>query len=224
MKHKLLILLVILISCKSQDLNLHKISKDINYVGSGFIEINFRKPLKIFKNDNSSSYFDEISFDETTKKFKSVNHSQTLEKKINSFNNFEDIKELQRPRTFIVLDISKTYYKILLNETTKETGFIAIDSAIENLHKYLTWEFYLKNAEMIRVNNADIYDNVNGEKINQIGNQQCYFKIIQVEKEWAKIIYTDRINMNNEIARDKNGWIRWRDNETILIRIIRTYY
>ncbi len=219
MKHKFLILFLLFISCKSQISNSSEDYDKTNYVGIGLLEIGFKNSLKIYKKENSKNYFDEIIFDDNAKKFKSLFNTKIIEGKLNSYSYMEEIKS---PLFFTVLDISKSYYKLLLNETSKEIGFVKIDEVTENRHNYITWEYKLKNALKIVLTNTDVYESVNGKKINQIGNQSCYFKIIQVENEWAKILFINEVD--NQQAKDKNGWIKWRNNKTILIRIIKGIY
>lgn len=66
-------------------------------------------------------------------------------------------------------------------------------------------------------NKTAVYNSPGGKKINLIDD--CALKVTDVQNEWAEIKPAENI-VGNEKYKGIKGWIKWRDNDTIKVRII----
>jgi hypothetical protein len=221
------------ISCSAQ--NKHLEVESDNPIGIGILEIISHEPLNVYPSKVLDEVFDTITFDKIYFGDNSGSveiNSSILKTKLKPYalsasSSSQSSKKLisqglggyGTTLKFRVIESNAKYFKVILNETTKEIGYIKIEESPKKRHNYESWEHYLQRVQMIHVNDkASIYDQPNGIKINVIDNQ-CYLKVVDVKNEWVKIKPAEGI-VGNEKYQDKKGWIKWRNNNTIFIEII----
>ncbi len=223
-----------------------------NIIGCGLLSTSLNEPIPIFANPNDEIPFDIIRFSKVlfgTRKGTTEFQTFKLKEKLKPYTISDGRTDAENERfvnmglnwrgpslRFKVLEATDQYFKVLLNDTTHETGFIKKTDAIKvygsevdlyaasNLPKeevYLTyerWENYLKRAEMVIVNKLNIYDAKKGTKIEKSEQMEGYFKVVEVDGNWAKIEFDEnRVNNDSPIT---SGWIQWNDSKNILIQII----
>ena len=133
---------------------------------------------------------------------------------------------------FRVISDSAHVYEIVLNEDNGSRGFVKLDAAKayeklmagkdfffdpnlleiyeEGWYFYETWEFALKRAFMVELpDTARFYDRPNGKHIEV---EEALLRVDSVQGDWARFrsLYYD-----SKLA----GWQKWRDGETLLVRI-----
>lgn len=130
--------------------------------------------------------------------------------------------------TFRVISRNKEWTKIVFNEDTGQTCYIKSDER----DRYQTWEEYFKGKEwnyfdddgsyrgssslpkilIIKYNNS-LYNKANG---TETGNGSSFdFYVTKLKGEWAfveSMMYTDS-------TEKLEGWIKWRDNNKLLVAI-----
>ena len=125
--------------------------------------------------------------------------------------------------TFRVIGITPQYFEVLLNDSTNETAYIkkegrkVLSALNENYSQiderqrkspsgyfvYETWANYLKRCQYISIDNYEVYNAPNGKPVQKIVAGD-YYKVVDVEGNWAKVIKND-----NPI------WILWRKNNKL---------
>ncbi len=122
---------------------------------------------------------------------------------------------------FICLEKNEKYYKILINDT--EIGFIP------NNQNYIfkSWETILMNASVERIKKQNLIRSNPTELDNQIITNDCQYETLKVtdviERKgefWIAISFsTDCEPYPKKDSKQKNGWIKWRDLNKLLVRI-----
>jgi hypothetical protein len=224
---------LLFISCISENTALEIESK--NPIGIGILEINSHEPLNIFLSKNLDEVFDTITFDQIYlgKNSGSIEiNSSVLKRKFNPYaiaassgtaesetRINSGLASYGTTLKFTVIESNSKYFKVILNETTKETGYIKTGENSKNQYNYKSWKSYLQNAPMIAPHHeTDVYDNPEGSKTNT-ADKHCFFKVTDVQNEWAEIKPVDYI-VGNEKCKGKQGWIKWRENDRVTIIII----
>gem|GEM_PF-770655 len=128
---------------------------------------------------------------------------------------------------------------VFLNEKTRETSFIKlnpkndyrngkehpeffdpnfVDTKINNWYYYESWEQALKRAYLVTVPSGTlIYDKPNGTGSPLYNIQDLYFKVTEVDGDWAQVC-----TQGNVLAGDKEalGWVIWKANGEIKVNIM----
>jgi hypothetical protein len=224
---------LLFISCNAQNKPLEIESK--NLFGIGILEINSHNPLHVYASKDLDEIFDTITFDKIYVGDNSGSveiNSSVLKTKLKPYALYASSSTARSKKLisqglgsygttlkFTVIESNAKYFKVILNETTKEIGYIKIEESIKKPNNYESWGQYLQRVEMIYVKNkVAIYNQPNGIKINTIDNQ-CYLKVVYLKNEWIKIKPAEG-RVTNEKYQGKKGWIKWRNNQTIFIEII----
>ncbi|MFC0878857.1 hypothetical protein ACE01N_19835 [Saccharicrinis sp. FJH2] len=123
---------------------------------------------------------------------------------------------------FICLERHTKYYKILINDTLE--AFVESGKGF----KYLTWEEVIKESlGFIRLNRDEnpihIDSNSESDTIDYTCDADDFravdFKTIDNEF-WVKIEFSNTCKSDcAEIYDKKNGWIRWREDKKLLIKM-----
>ena len=122
---------------------------------------------------------------------------------------------------FICLVKTKDYYKILINDS--ETGFIPNN---ENYY-FKTWDAIIMNSSLER-NNRNNQIRENWTENSKIIINECEFDRLKVtdimEKNgeyWVSVSFAPNCETYpNEKTILKNGWIKWRTKEKLLVDIL----
>jgi len=122
---------------------------------------------------------------------------------------------------FICLEKTVEYYKILINKT--EIGFIPNDSN----YYFKTWDGLLLNSTVVR-NNRNNQIKLEWTENSQTILNECSSERLDVrdviEKNgeyWISISFSPTCEVYlTENTEMKNGWIKWRTNEKLLIEIL----
>lgn len=204
--------------------------------GIGLLEVNTTYPILLYKNE-----FDKVPFD--TIKFELDNDgSINFITKINlnpydmyGGDSFERGKEninsglirFSSKLKFIVIDATKTSFKVVTNENNGTTYFIRINNfnSNDNWYVYESWEKYLKRVQYIIKPNIKIYDKPNGKIICKNANCEFLdFKVIELKGDWIKV--KKRFESEYESKKTQNciGWTKWKNKNKILIDIIEQIY
>ena len=224
---------LLFISCNAQNKPLEIESE--NPIGIGILEISSLQPLNIYLSRALDKAFDTITFDHIYFGDNSGSveiNSRVLKTKLKPYALHASSSSVRSKKLisqglgsygatlkFTVIEFNTKYFKVILNETTKEIGYIKIEESIKNQKYYESWGHYLQRVQIIYVKDKiAIHDQPNGIEINAIDNQ-CYLKVVDVKNEWVKIKPAEGI-VGNEKYQDKKGWIKWRNNNTIFIEII----
>lgn len=224
---------LLFISCSAQNKPLEIETE--NPIGIGILEISSHQPLNIYLSRDLDKAFDTITFDQIYFGDNSGSveiNSRVLKTKLKPYSLHASSSSARSKKLisqglggygatlkFTVIESNTKYFKVILNEATKEIGYIKIEESIKNQNDYESWEHYLQRVQMISVNDKTaIYDQPSGIEINAIDNQ-CYLKVVDVKNEWVKIKPAEGI-VGNEKYQDNKGWIKWRNNNTIFIKII----
>ena len=224
---------LLFVSCISENKPLEIETK--NPIGIGILEINSHEGLPIYLSKTLEEVIDTITFDRVylgknsgrleinssvlKTKFKPYAisaSSGTAESKglINS-----GLTSYGTTLKFTVIESNPKYFKVILNETTKEIGYIKPIKSIKKQYDYKSWKSYLQSVQMINLFNKEVlYDKPMGSK-TIILDYHCAFKVIDVQNEWAEIKPVDYI-VGNEKCKDIQGWIKWRNNNKITVKLI----
>jgi len=122
---------------------------------------------------------------------------------------------------FICLEKNDEYYKILINDT--EIGFIPNNQS----YIFKSWETILMNASVERIDNKNLIRANPTESDKEIITNDCQYEDLKVtdviERKgdfWIAISFaTDCEPYPKKDAKKKIGWIKWRDLNTLLVRI-----
>jgi hypothetical protein len=200
-----------------------------NTVGIGVLNILIGKEVAFYKDSSSNKPFDALSFNK--KKDGSYKFdSDYLELKMQAYRQFEgntDKENEQMIRSglgnigpqlvFKVLDTTTNGYTILINEKTFETAFIKKEG-----RKFESWKEYLTRVEFITIEKPELYDAPNGTIIPKSPLYPLnYYKVLDVKGEWAQLTSQNEYNPTKSIeeANYTTAWIKWHDNQKILIDI-----
>lgn len=125
--------------------------------------------------------------------------------------------------TFRVISSTPQYFEVLINDVSKETAYIKkegrtlLNSQNENYSQveeqqrkfqanyfvYETWPNFLKRCEYISITNYDVYTAPNTKPLKRVVAGD-YFKVVDVNGDWAKVI-----------KNDTPIWILWRKNNKL---------
>ncbi|MFH6997884.1 hypothetical protein ACHRVZ_08120 [Flavobacterium sp. FlaQc-57] len=216
--------------------------KDIKKLGIGFLHSNTENPLPLYKNQNDNIPIDILKF----KKDESGVLQFVTNLKLKPYiifegDSYEDSKKhvyKHFPQlVFRVVDSSKQYFKVILNEVSGEEAFIKRDKKSVYYLKqkdfvgysnsnynskwfvFETWETILLNAISIVSDKLIIYDKPNGKVIYKQVNNTDYlpFIVSEYKGDWIKFVKLP----GREFFFDKNvnydGWVKWKENEVITI-------
>ena len=259
MKKFLLILIasIFLTSCGAQNSNITTEKDGKNFVGIGLLEVSMNIPLKIYANENDENAYDAISFGEVTtgeEKGRITFKTNVLKDKLKPYTLAGGTSEKESEELvnsglggfapeliFTVLESAPSYFAVVLNEDTKEIGYIKSDDYIvynsnedyrKNYNKYYktnpssliyeTWESYLTRVEAVYGKGVfEVFDKPNGKSIFK-GDAMAHlvtFKVTKLDNEWAKVEAT-RSYPDDPVI---DGWIQWRTNNEVLIEIVEFY-
>ncbi|WP_163411525.1 hypothetical protein [Flavobacterium ajazii] len=223
---------LLFVSCISENKPLEIETK--NTIGIGILEINSHEALPIYLSKNLDEVIDTITFDQVYlgKNSGSIEiNSSVLKTKFKPYaisassGTAESEGRINiglgsygTTLKFTVIESNPKYFKVILNEKTKEIGYIKAGKEIEKQYDYNSWKSYLQNVQMITIDNKTaIYNSPGGSKINLIDD--CALKVTDVQNEWAEIKPAENI-VGSKKYKGIKGWIKWRDKDTIKVRII----
>ncbi|RKR09266.1 hypothetical protein C8C83_0886 [Flavobacterium sp. 90] len=206
-----------------------------NPIGIGILEINSHQSLNIYLSKNLDEVFDTITFDQIYIGNKSGSveiNSDVLKTKLKPYALSASSGTVQSEALvnqglggygttlkFTVIESNPKYFKVILNESTKEIGYIKAGENTEKQYTFKSWKDYLQSVQMINIDTKTaLYDKPGGLKINTVDNH-CYLKITDVKNEWAKIEPAKNI-VGNENCKNIIGWIKWHNKDTITVKII----
>ncbi|SHM74258.1 hypothetical protein [Flavobacterium saccharophilum] len=224
---------LLFVSCISENKPLEIETK--NPIGIGILEINSHEALPIYLSKTLDEVIDTITFDRVylgknsgsleinssvlKTKFKpyAISASSGTAKSEGLINS--GLASYGTTLKFTVIESNPKYFKVILNETTKEIGYIKPIKSIKKQYDYKSWKSYLQSVQMINLFSKEVlYDKPMGSK-TIILDYHCAFKVIDVQNEWAEIKPVD-YNVGSEKCKDIQGWIKWRNNDKITIKII----
>ena len=226
----LLFLTPSLVSCQKKEL--HKVDENFNEIG--ILNINPNKPLKIYANPTDNFAIDKITFDKINfgENAGRVEVNSTLKDKLKPYGignstSYSETKDLINSGLagssaylkFRVLSSTPEYYEILLNDSTREIGYIKKDDQIDSNSKYESWTDYLKRAQFIIVYNYELFDQIDGNIIEKAENQyrDKYFKVLNVKGDWCQVV---EINWQVIENPEKKYWLKWREKGQLMIKVI----
>lgn len=228
-----ILFLLLFLKCTGQE----NVTKKL---GIGFLYANTENPIPIYKNPKNSTPIDIIKFEKD---------KSGIMKFITSFNlkpyiiyggvSYEDDKKNVYNHfpvlAFRVIDTSKQYFKVVLNEQTFEEAFVKREK--ENVYYskqkdfvdyfdvnynskwflFETWERILLNATNISFINLLIYDKPNGKLIYKQVNYTDYFPFItnECKGDWIKVIKKPGSEFFFEKDTNYDGWVKWKENEVL---------
>src|SRR5690554_430240 len=216
--------LFLFVGCNGQE-NLEFKKAEDDFKETGLLNATINKPLKIYASPTNNKAIGKITFDRALNGSIEVNSS--LEEKLNPYAKGNSSSYLEAEQLinmglagyshalkFRVLSFTPEYFEVLVNDDTKEIGYIKKEEDKENHLRYTTWEEYLKKAEMIVVKNCNIYDKANGNEIDTINYRGHFFKVADVQEDWLYGIPPYQLKSG------KSGWIKWRENGNLMIQVI----
>jgi hypothetical protein len=89
------------------------------------------------------------------------------------------------------------------------------------VNKYIDWGTYFQRIYCIKKSiNNPIFDNPS-ESANKVSfeGKDC-FKVNSMKDEWIEVNLTDENTKSSSQAAIKTGWIRWRNNNDVLIKYV----
>ena len=218
-------------------------------VGLGFLHPSFNSPLPLYRNENDSIPIDTLSFkrDEdgvwhyNTKNMKPFEPYQIYggdsperaERKIN-----RGLARTGPKLVFRVLDANDSFYQIVVNENSFETVVIRKNpnygifsepkwEVVRNRTNadyfiYETWEHYLLRVEYVYFDvDYTAYDKPEGNIIFEKTDRNFTpYQVTEIRDNWIKVkIPRHYLFSRFEGMENWEGWVKWRNDEEILIRI-----
>jgi hypothetical protein len=107
------------------------------------------------------------------------------------------------------------YYHVIVNEDTKLTKYVRKDDPVLQLG---TWEKYILNCFAVEFDskNNPLRDSPNGQILDSEVDRKLTFRPLKIQGEWLAVrLEASRKNTNAGIA----GWIRWKDNGKLILRL-----
>jgi len=228
-----LILFLTFFNVNAQKKEFKKAKDDFQEIG--ILAVSVDVPLEIYANPKDKQYLEKIvctPFNDSHRKFE-MNKSL---KPFLIYTSYGWDKNSQfgyyySQLKFRVIKSTDKYFEVLVNDETKEIGYIKkegrkvvdfVDVQNETWYQgkketnyfiFTTWSDFLKNVYLIQAENNSIYDKVNGNIIDK--SKRNVFKVIDLQGDWIKVIPPP--NHNTE---EKSGWIKWRENGNLTIRVI----
>lgn len=223
---------LLFVSCISENKPLEIETK--NTIGIGILEINSHEALPIYLSKNLDEVIDTITFDQVYlgKNSGSVEiNSSALKTRLKPYaisasSGKDKIEGLINSGLgsygttlkFTVIESNRKFFKVILNETTKEIGYIKAGKEFEKQYDYKSWKSYLQNVQIVTIDSKTaVYNSPGGSKINLIDD--CALEVTDVQNEWAEIQPVDYM-VGSEKHKGIKGWIKWRDKDNIKVRII----
>jgi len=257
------LLLFTFIQCDQKKQDTPK-AKEINIekeMGTGLLSLTLNKPIKFYKNPKDSSAFDQLNFSidslpQTKGKLLFSSTSKLNPYRMLSGDSDKEGQEhinrglirFQPELIFRVLEKTKDFFKIIVNEDTFETAYMKINaqhaiytklsqvfdnncsnctgsSYNTDYYLYETWENYFKRLEYITVDDLKIYDNPNGKLIfEQKNNDFLPFLISQVKGDWIQLKKHRLYKSKYDKSMQYEGWVRWKSDMDILVNIVEQTY
>jgi len=135
--------------------------------------------------------------------------------------------------TFRVISRADGWMQIVFDEEAGRTCYVK-STGVDGIDLFQTWEDYLKGSEwkwendgqrvstsrqmlLLSLKDQPIYDEINGNIIHKNISRDFYAK--DVKGEWAYIVSFMYVGDTEELQ----GWIRWRNDDKILIHISETW-
>lgn len=218
-----------------KDITSVKLQKTEKTLGVGFIALAPNIPYKLYASKNDKDPFDTVMLVTDEKGgmyFQSVYfRNQFLSY---GFNKTDPVASM----SFRVIENTKKFYKIILDENTLEIAFIkkdkkftevkreknilhdyGIDKQYEGYYVYETWEDFLRRAEYIYADKTVIYDKPKGKIIFDTNAHSFAYEIKSISGNYIKVRnYFDK-KSNAELA-DMDIWIKWKEGGRLFINIV----
>lgn len=119
---------------------------------------------------------------------------------------------------FVTLEAHQGWFKIIVDKQSGKTMWVLQCPQLT----YFSWKNYLPNTTGIERKNIatnPIYKNIFPYKKALHFKEQEGLKIIKVRGKWAKIGFSTELSPHlNQYTILPKGWIKWRDEEDLLIR------
>jgi len=163
---------------------------------------------------------DTLNFNNNVKQVRFVdNDGVFIENRQENYPWFNLLFEHHYGTELICVGATKSYYKILVDGLGK-TYWVRKSPLLQ----FTTLDKYFKSLIGIKViGNPDIRLNpeVNASVIKYSGDlRHQTFKVVQIKGDWFEIKSFDEDDEINSYLKLKSGWIRWRNENNILVSII----
>ena len=134
---------------------------------------------------------------------------------------------LEEPHYILMFNCLKEingFYEVIINVDTKETMWLKKQSTIQ----LKLWDDFLKSVICLssldaQTNQIRVKPNDNSEVAMENVKDEC-FEVIEVKGDWLNIrCFVIDFDMLDEKYRDFNGWLKWRDENELLIEYYLSY-
>lgn len=220
-------------------------------LGIGILEANTSYEIPFYKNPQDATPITTLSF--LQMKYGAVKFKCNV--KLKPYQMYEgetldEIEELENaglialgPKlTFIVIEETPKYYRVIANSETNTPYYIKKDPKAANYitqkerddsreinrqwYVFETWERYFKRIQFIELHNLEIYDRPNGKIMQKLTSNAYFpFNIKRVQGNWLQL---QKITSMPAADFKKNtnydGWYQWRDQNGLRIEIIEETY
>ncbi len=131
---------------------------------------------------------------------------------------------VDKPNYTILFDCLRKYngfYEVVIDEAAKTTAWID-DTSFVN---FLSWEDFLKSVLCLQQKDVDANPirtepSVQSEIVMK--NEGC-LELVQLQGDWAMVKLSDLdYDLGQKDLQEVNGWIRWKNNDMILIEYFLT--
>lgn len=108
-------------------------------------------------------------------------------------------------------------FRVVVNEETGLTKKLANSDKV----KLISWEQYALDVFSVDFNPIEhpIYDKIDGALILELPKRKSIMVPKEINGEWMQIIWSDTNDYPSNITDDRTGWIRWRKNNQIVIKV-----
>lgn len=113
---------------------------------------------------------------------------------------------------------NKFFYKVIINEETKLKKFVKKE---DSHFKADSWEKYILNCFAVEFDweKNPLRKEINGQTLKENLDKSLTFQPEEIRGNWLKV---KRLDNSNDEKKSKSGWIKWKDNNKILINFFET--
>lgn len=143
------------------------------------------------------------------------------------FNSFQPKNSLNDTTqfSFLALNSETGYIEIRCIKETDNHYYVVTNENIRTVHiinksdlfKLEYWEEYILNSSTICQRN-EIFDSINSSV--KLRPENDILKPAKIEGEWLMLQWDANFNKFDTLEDIQNGWVRWKKNDSVLIKVI----